>query len=93
MSDFYNDGSDWEKLFKEWASEAEDYAKKKVKFDRFLQKLEEEKVPYRKREQALRAEKKERGESEELSGDERCRIWRGFNEIQRRIIDEIYGQE
>lgn len=92
MLDFF-DNDEWQKLFEKWTSEAEEYAEKKKKFDRFIQRLKEEEEPFRKAEQDLRRAKRERGESEELSAEKRCQIWRGFGEIQRRIIEEIYGKE
>jgi hypothetical protein len=92
MPDLFDD-AEWQKLFEEWSSEAEEYAVKKRKFDQFIQHLEKAKEPFRKKEQDLRRAKRERGESDELSAEERCQIWQGFDEIQRRIIDEIYGKE
>ena len=93
MLTFYFDEDDLERLFERWASEGEDYDTKNRKFRIFMQRLEEEKEPFRAREEALREERRQRGENDELTEEDRIEIWRGFREISRRVEDEIYEKE
>jgi len=89
MLDFF-DNDEWKKFREKCAFDAKDDAEKKKKFDRFMQRLKKEKEPFKKREQTLRAEKRERGESDELTTEELNQIWQGFGDIQKKTVEEIY---
>lgn len=91
MFSFFNE-EDLEWLFEKWASEAENYAEKKDKFKKYMNRLKEAKIPFMKKQDDLLKRKRERDESAYLTAEERDEIWRPFREVRQRIEKEIYGE-
>lgn len=83
---------DLERLFEKWASEAENYAEKKAKFEKYMNRLKEAEVPFMKKQDDLLKRKRERNESAYLTAEERDEIWRPFRGVRQRIEKEIYGE-
>ncbi|MCK4385135.1 MAG: hypothetical protein KAW52_02610 [candidate division Zixibacteria bacterium] len=79
-------------LFEKWASEAEGWEVKKAKFEKYRKELKKAEIPFIKKEEELLKKKKETDKSAYLTADERDEIWRPFQEIHRRIVNEIYGK-
>lgn len=89
---FFDEG-DLRRLFEKWTSEAQDYKDRKTRFDKYMIRQEEAKIPFRKRQDELLREKRKKDKNAHLTVEELDEIWRPFREIRRRIEDEIYGNK
>lgn len=87
---FYTD-DDLRKLFEKWASETEEWSKKKARFDKYMERIHEAKIPFVKKQKELLEKNREENENSDLSAEERIELWRPFHEICRKITEEIYG--
>ena len=79
-------------LFEKWASKAEEYAVKKAKFEEYRKRLKEAEIPFKKKEEELLKQKREKDKRAYLTADEKDEIWYPFPEVRRRIEKEIYGE-
>ena len=79
------------KLFEKWASEAEELAAKKARFDEYMERIKEAKIPFIKKQKELLEKKREKNENADLSAEERIELWYPFHKVCRKITEEIYG--
>ncbi len=81
------------KLFEMWASEGREFAEKKTRFDEYMRRITEAKIPFIKKQKDLLEEKKKENKKLDLTDEERIEIWRSFREILRKITEEIYTNQ
>lgn len=82
---------DLRKLFEKWASDAEEWTAKKARFEEYMERIKEAKIPFIKKRKELLEKKREENKNADLSDEERIELWRPFHEICRKITEEIYG--
>jgi len=91
MSFFFSE-EDLSKLFEAWASEAEEYAAKKDRFDEYMRRLKQAKIPFGKKQEELLKQKRKKDKNAHLTVEEREEIWVSFWKVCRKIKNEIYGE-
>ena len=79
------------KLFEKWTSEAEELAAKKARFDEYMERIKEARIPFIKKQKELLEKKREVNKNADLSAEERMQLWHPFYEICGKITEEIYG--